>query len=310
MQKRLPPLNALKAFEAAARGGGYVSAARELGVSPAAVSQQVKNLEGFFDKQLFTRFNNRLVLTDAGLAIFVESSTALEKLAAMTQRVFEGEVRSRLVVSLLPSLANRWFNRSLPAFLDLEPAMRVEVRVEDDPVDFARYNIDVRICYGAHLYPELANTVLVRDEVLPLCTPAFMEGHGFDGAVPGVLSDTQLIHTLWGPSFASHPTWTDWFAWVGQDRAPDFGKGHGVGRSSLAIDLALAGSGIALGQRLLARDEIAEGRLLAPFEGAIPLGHPYCAVHPRAKARKPGVPSFVQWAVCDAMRGVAPPLAY
>ncbi|MCG8325832.1 MAG: LysR family transcriptional regulator, partial [Thiotrichales bacterium] len=97
----MPPLNALKAFEAAARTGGYVSAARELGVSPSAVSQQVRNLELFFDKQLFQRYHNRITLTDAGIAIYEESAGALETLVDMTARVLVGEARTRLVISLL-----------------------------------------------------------------------------------------------------------------------------------------------------------------------------------------------------------------
>jgi LysR family glycine cleavage system transcriptional activator len=297
-------LNALKAFEAAARTGGYVPAARELSVSPAAVSQQVKNLERFFDKRLFVRHHNRLSLTDAGLAVFADSSEALERLAAMTLRTFEGEVRSRLIVSVLPSVASHWLirrlNRRLTGFLARDPAIRLDIRVEEDPVDFARHGIDIRICYGTHLYPDLANTLLVQDEVLPLCAPVLMNQGVLDPTSPGSLPDTALIHTNWGPSFVSHPTWADWFARAGVDRAPDVGQGHRVGMSSLAIDLAVAGAGIALGQRLLAGDEIANGRLVAPFGQSIPLGHPYCAVHAHAKAQKPAVRTFVDWAARTA----------
>ena len=304
MTRKLPPLNALKAFEAAARTGGYVPAARELRVSPAAVSQQVKNLERFFEKQLFVRHHNRLSLTDAGLAVFADSSEALERLAAMTLRTFEGEVRSRLIVSVLPSVASHWLNRRLnrrlTGFLALDPAIRLDIRVEDDPVDFARHGIDIRICYGAHLYPDLANTLLVQDEVLPLCAPALLDQGVLNPSSPDTLPDTALIHTNWGPSFASHPTWADWFARAGLDRAPDVGQGHRVGMSSLAIDLAAAGAGIALGQRLLAGDELANGGLVAPFGQSVPLGHPYCAVHAHAKAQKPAVRSFVDWAVQTA----------
>ncbi len=304
MTRKLPPLNALKAFESAARTGGFVPAARELRVSPAAISQQVKNLERFFDKRLFVRHHNRLSLTDAGLAVFADSSEALERLAAMTLRTFEGEVRSRLIVSVLPSVASHWLNRRLnrrlTGFLARDPAIRLDIRVEDDPVDFARHGIDVRICYGAHLYPDLANTLLVQDEVLPLCAPVLLDRGVIDSSSPGSLPDTLLIHTNWGPSFASHPTWADWFARAGLDRAPDVGQGHRVGMSSLAIDLAAAGAGIALGQRLLAGDELANGGLVAPFGQSVPLGHPYCAVHAHAKAQKPAVRSFVDWAVRTA----------
>jgi LysR family glycine cleavage system transcriptional activator len=302
-------LNALKAFEAAARTGGYVPAARELSVSPAAVGQQVKNLERFFDKRLFVRHHNRLSLTDAGLAVFADSSQALERLAAMTLRTFEGEVRSRLIVSVLPSVASHWLirrlNRRLTGFLARDPALRLDIRVEEDPVDFARHGIDVRICYGAHLYPDLANTQLVQDEVLPLCAPVLLDRGDVDASSPGSLPDTALVHTNWGPSFASHPTWADWFARAGLDRAPDVGQGHRVAMSGLAIDLAAAGAGIALGQRLLAGDEIANGRLVAPFGQAVPLGHPYCAVHAHAKAQKPAVRAFVDWAARTAAAGPA-----
>lgn len=311
MPRDLPPLNALKAFEAAARTGGFVAAARELQVTPAAVSQQVKNLERFFGKQLFLRHRNRLSLTDAGLAVFADSTQALERLAAMTQRTFQGEVRSRLIVSVLPSVASHWLagrltgrpSRHPDGFFHLEPALRVDLRVEEDPVDFARHGIDVRICYGAHLYPELAVTQLARDEVLPLCAPALVNSGAVEPGRPGSLADRTLIHTDWGPSFASHPTWADWFERAGLDRAPDAGQGHRVGMSSLAIDLAAAGAGVALGQRLLAAEAVADGRLVAPFGPALPLGHPYCAVHPHAKARKPAVRAFVDWAAQAAAAG-------
>ena len=296
MTRKLPPLNALKAFEAAARSGGYVPAARELRVSPAAVSQQVKNLERFFDKQLFVRHHNRLALTDAGLAVFADSTQALDRLAVMTQRTFQGEVRTRLVVSVLPSVASHWLGRRLAYYHGLDPATRLDLRVEEDPVDFARHGIDIRICYGAHLYPDLANTLLVQDEVLPLCAPALLDRGTVKASAPEALPDSALIHTNWGPSFASHPTWADWFARAGLRRAPEVGQGHRVAMSGLAIDLAAAGAGVALGQRLLAGDELADGRLVAPFGQAIPLGHPYCAVHAHAKAQKPAVRAFVDWA--------------
>ncbi len=295
MRRHLPPLNAVKAFEAAARFGGYVAAAQELGVSPAAVSQQVKKLEQFFEKQLFVRHNNRLTLTDAGLTVFTDGSAALQRLAAMTERVVEGEVRTRLIVSVPPSLANRWLNQQIAGFLDREPSIRLDLRVEEDPVDFARYNIDVRICYGDHLYPDLASQQLIRDEVLPLMTPETHRKCNVDTGDPASLPDSALIHTGWGPSFASHPGWTDWFARAGVPRSPDAGRGHRVGMSSLALDLALADAGIALGQRLLAAADLATGRLVAPFAVSLPLGHPYCAVYPHAKSPKPGVQGFVAW---------------
>ena len=295
MHPRLPPLNALKAFEAAARLGGYVLAAQELGVSPAAVSQQVKNLEHFFEKNLFIRHNNRISLSDAGLAVYGEIGEALERIAGVTARVFDDTARAPLVISVPPSLASRWLNACLPDYAAVERGMRLDLRVEEDPVDFARQGIDVRLCYGEHLYRDHVTTPFLRDSVQPLVAPSFIERRTAGSLTAGTLGDGELIHTAWGPSFASHPSWSDWFAEAGLDRAPAPSRGHRVAMSSLAIDFAVAGMGVALGQRLLAGAEIAAGRLVSPFGPSMRLGHAYCAVHAHAKARKAGVRRFVEW---------------
>lgn len=300
MPLSLPPLNALRAFEAAARTGSYVAAAEELGVSPAAVSQQVRNLEDFFGKKLFTRFNNRVSLTDAGQAIFAGASDALQSISALTEQVMTGGTRSRLVVSVITSVAERWLEPRLAAFALKEKALRIELRVEGDPVDFARHNIDLRICYGTNIYPEMNTIRLFQDEVLPLCSPAYLErnpGARTQGmeAVP----DEDLIHTSWGPSFVSHPTWHAWFAKSGIDRPID-AKGYQIGMSGLSLDLARDGVGVALGQKVMAAGDIAAGRLVPVSGITIELGHPYCLVHPRSKARKAGLQALIDWLMKDA----------
>ena len=284
--RRLPPLNAIKAFEAVARLGSLSLAARELSVTPGAVSQQLRILGDFFGKALFVRRHNRLQLTDAGLSVFADVADIIDRLSAMTARLLQGEQRANLVVSALPSVAVRWLNRELGAFLAAAPAVRCELRVEDDPVDFARHHIDLRLSYGEHLYPELVTLPLVRDEVTPLCTPAYAKRVPLDPEDPGSLPDRDLIHMDWGASFASYPTWSEWFTLAGKPRPAGGGRGHKTSMSSLAIDLALSGAGVALGQRLLARQDLASGALIAPFAARLPLTHPYCLVYPYAKAEK------------------------
>jgi LysR family glycine cleavage system transcriptional activator len=294
MNRRLPPLNAVKAFEASARHSNFSLAARELGVTPGAISQQVKILECFFAKQLFVRRNNQLRLTDAGLAVYADTADVIDRLSQMAQRILEGNVRSRFVVSTLPSVAVRWLNRRLAVFLARELDVRCEIRVEDDPVDFVGQHIDLRICYGHHLYPELVTVPILRDEVTPLCTPAFVASGRVQKGEHGSIDDRDLIHIDWGARFASYPTWADWFRVSGVERVSQVELGHTVAMSSLAIDLALSGSGIALGQCLLARDELADGRLLAPFVEMLPLGYAYCAVHPHSRTDKRVVRSFLE----------------
>ena len=305
MPLSVPPLNALRAFEAAARTGSYVGAAEELDVSPAAVSQQVRKLEAFLDKQLFMRFNNRVVLTDAGQAVYVGASDALQAISALTEQVMSGGAKSRLVISVISSVAQRWLEPRLAAFALRERTWRIDLRVEADPVDFARHNIDLRICYGANLYPEMHTIHLLQDSVLPLCSPAYLARNpaaktaGMEG-VP----DDDLIHTNWGPSFVSHPTWQAWFAKSGVVRPSD-GTGHQVGMSSLALDFARDGVGVALGQRMMAGDDLTAGRLVPLSTVAIALGHPYCLVHSRGKARKGGLRALIDWLVEDSGAGAS-----
>lgn len=297
MPLSLPPLNALRAFEAAARAGSYVAAAEELHVSPAAVSQQVRNLEEFLGKQLFMRFNNRVVLTDAGQAIFAGASDALQAISDLTEQAMTGRTKSRLVISVLPSVAHRWLERRLAAFVLHEKTLRFDLRVEDDPVDFARHGIDLRMCYGTNPYPELNTIDLLHDEVLPLCSPAYLERNPAAQtlAMQAVPND-DLIHTDWGPSFGSHPAWPAWFTKSGIARPGDT-EGYRVGMSSLALDLARDGVGVALGQRMMAEDDLSAGRLVPLSALAISMGHPYCLVHPRNKARKQGLHTLIDWLV-------------
>jgi LysR family glycine cleavage system transcriptional activator len=292
--RRLPPLNAIKAFEAVARLGSLSLAARELSVTPGAVSQQLRILGDFFGKRLFERRHNRLQLTDAGLSVFAEAAEIIDRLSAMTARLLQGEQRAHLVVSALPSVAVRWLNHELGTFLAAAAEVRCELRVEDDPVDFARHHIDLRLTYGEHLYPELVTLPLLRDEVTPLCSPAYASRVPLDASDPGTLPERDLIHLDWGASFASYPSWAEWFAAAGAPRLLGSVRGHKTSMSSLVIDLAASGAGVALGQRHLARLDLAAGTLLAPFATRLPLTHPYCLVHPHAKADKRIVMEFVR----------------
>ncbi len=241
------------------------------------------------------RFNNRVSLTDAGQAIFVGASDALQSISALTEQVMSGGTRSRLVISVITSVAERWLEPRLAAFALKEKALRIELRVEGDPVDFARHNIDLRICYGTNVYPEMNTIRLFQDAVLPLCSPSYLERNrsartlGMEG-VP----DEDLIHTSWGPSFVSHPTWHAWFAKSGIDRPID-AKGYQIGMSGLSLDLARDGVGVALGQTVMAAGDLAAGRLVPVSDVTIELGHPYCLVHPRSKARKAGLQALIDW---------------
>jgi len=281
--RKLPPLNSVKAFEAAARLGSFVLAAAELGVTSVAVSQQVRNLESYLGKQLFARNGNRIALTDAGQSVYPQTSRALGDLAAMTSRIHEGEMRARLVVSVPFSLADIWLAPKLALFFDVFPHMAIDIRVEDDPVDIVRQGIDLRVSYGDYHYPDMHSTPLFHDAVLPVCTPEFNYRHGNGALDLGTLHESAFIHTHWGPNFVSHPTWSDWFALNGTPRKPNPARGRRVGLSSLAISSARMGLGVALAQKEMARPDLEAGRLIALSPKAIQLGHPYCAFVRKSK---------------------------
>jgi LysR family transcriptional regulator, glycine cleavage system transcriptional activator len=295
MHRRLPPLNAVKAFEATARLGTVAMAARELNVTRGAVSQQIAKLEDFLGKALFTRHNNHLFLTDVGLAVKSASTEMMDELAAMTERLLGGGTRSGLSISVIPSIGVRWFNRHVTDFLRLYPEIRLDLRIEDDPVDFYRNPVDVRICYGEHLYPDFVTVPLLRDHATPMCTPKFLKSRRLGGGAPATLRDEDLIHVAWRAGFSTYPTWTAWFARAGVKREARTELGHKVDMSSLAIDIARSGEGIALGQTLFAESELRSGELVTPFDCLLPLQYEYCVVYSRSRTRNSLVQNFVKW---------------
>jgi LysR family glycine cleavage system transcriptional activator len=295
VSRKLPPLNALKAFEASARLGSFVLAAAELNVTPSAVSQHIKKLEDFYGQQLFIRRNNQLLLTDIARTVLAASSQMMDGLAELTDRLLGGPVRSNLIVSVLPSVGVRWLNRRLSAFLKAFPEVRLDLRLEEDPVDFFRNRIDVRLCYGEHLYPEFITVPFKRDRVTAMCRSDFLTR--IDKAAPQSLGDDALIHVAWRAGFSSYPAWSDWFASQGIIWNPRRELGHTTDTSSVAIDLACGGRGVVLGQEMLAETELAAGDLVTPFSHWMPLQYDYCVVHAESNKRNRTVGAFVEWMI-------------
>lgn len=291
----LPPLAALRAFEAAARAGSHVAAGRELGISAAAVSQHIRKLEDFLGKVLFVRLNNRIVLTDAGQTVFEGAAAGLQLISDMTEQHVLKAARARLVISCIESVAEKWLAPRLAGYARHHPEFRFDLRVEGDPADFARHNIDLRLGYDPAHYAGLAVVPLIHDVVLPLCAPEYLERNpalrtGGMAAVPA----GDLLHTSWGPGFGSQPGWNDWLARAGLP-AVAASEGSQAGGSAIALDLARRGLGVVLGQRLLAADDLAAGRLLPLSDLTLPLGHAYCLAAPKAKQQKRHLAGLVRW---------------
>lgn len=301
MPRRLPPLNAIRAFEASARHGGFVAAAQELGVTAAAISLQIRKLEDFYEAALFHRLPSGVELTEIGAAIFADCTAALSTLESTTDHVEARATRSRIVISCINSLAHRWLAGHLGQLSARVPENWIEFRADPDPVDFEDGGVDLRITYGDHLYPHHDTRPLFTDRLIPVCTPDFAHRHGIGARSPDALPDEWLIQTWWAPSFWSYPTWADWFAHAGHPRQPRAGVGPAVNMPALAIDMALAGMGIALGQMSLAAAEMAAGRLITPFPTALPMPSAYSIITPRSARRKKRLALLVA-----ALRDIAP----
>jgi LysR family transcriptional regulator, glycine cleavage system transcriptional activator len=277
---RLPPLNALRAFEVAARTGSFVSAGAELGVSSAAISQQVKLLESFLDKQVFRRQGNRITLTDAGRTIYPRLEQAFGEIADLTASISARQAKAKIVVSVLPTLAELWLIPRLVGFANLGA---IEIRLAEDPVNMIAEGIDLRVTYDALSYPDFRIEPLFRDQIVPVCSPDFLAGQpsGIDH-----WPDTAFIHTDWGADYASQPSWSEWMALARFARIPDPAKGLQLQQTSLAVTAAGKGLGAALVPEKVAGGDLVSGKLVRLHDLALPMQSDYVLVSPNALARK------------------------
>lgn len=291
MTDRLP-LNALRTFEVAARTGSFVAAGEELGVSSAAVSQQVKSLEMALSRTLFLRQGNRITLTDAGRSLYPRLETVFSDLAALTHELRSGRSAGRLTVSALPSLAELWL---LPALARYPGRHKIDLRIEEDPIDFARSGAELRVTYGAHYYPDHRIDTLFQDRFVAVAAPQVA------GKAPlslETLDDDDLIHTDWGPSYIRQPNWAEWFAVAGISRRPRAGSGLRLDSTLASALAAQGGAGAALVPERLALDALAGGRLVRIGTASVPLFSDYVLVSPRAFARRQALN-----ALCRHLRG-------
>jgi len=292
MARRLPPLNAIRAFEAAARHLSFTKAAEELFVTQAAVSHQIKALEAALDVQLFRRFNRRLMLTDAGQAYLPPLREALDGIAAATDRLRAVERTGPLKVSVLPSFGAKWLLPRLFGFRERHPEIDVLVAASDKLVDFARDDVDIGIRYGQGRYPGLRVDLLMRDEIFPVCSPRLLEG-AHPLRRPADLKHHTLLHDQVAGT-EDDPDWRLWLKTAGVEGI-DAGRGPGFSHASWVIEAAITGQGVALGRQSLAGDDIAAGHLVRPFGPSMPSTFVYSVVSLPEAADQPKVRLFREW---------------
>jgi LysR family transcriptional regulator, glycine cleavage system transcriptional activator len=260
----------------AARCGSFVRAGAELGVTAAAVSQQVRLLETHLGKQLFLRQGNRVVLTDAGRLASEPLARAMADLRTVAARLRDTAGRPRLVLSVLPSVAELWL---VPQLARLSDRAGLDLRVEADPVTFGRGGADLRLTSGREAYPGYRVTRLAADRVGAFAAPSLLPpGSSLDDLA--ILPDTAFIHTAWGPDYASGLSWPSWFDSAGFARKPDPALGLRVNATRLALGAAEAGVGVTLAPGLLASHAVTAGRLVAVGSHGLAMTEDYVLVHP------------------------------
>lgn len=298
MARRLPPLNAVRAFEAAARTMSFTRAADELNVTPAAISRHVKLLEEILRVPLFRRLPRGLILTDAGRAYLPALSDALDRIAQASELARGGALKGILTVSVMPSFATGWLVPRLNRFRARYPDLDVLLRSETRLVDFASEDVDLAIRYSRPPFPGLRTALLMTEEVFPVCSPALARGQ------PGLRRLDDLCHhtLLHDVDAGPRQPWIGWDVWLREAGLIEIEamRGPRFTDSGVMIQAAIAGQGVMLGRSVLVREHLRAGALVQPFERVRRADFAYYLVAPEAAAVLPKVAAFFDWALSEA----------
>jgi len=294
MARRLPPLSALRPFEAAARLESFSRAAEELHLTHGAVSHQVRGLEEHLGVPLFARHGKRVTLTAAGRAFAEAVRAALDGIAAGADAL-RARRDDRLTVSVLPSFASRWLMPRLIRFMDANPKIEVNVIATGALANFREDEVDVAIRFGTGPWPPLACEIFLEDEYFPVCSPKLRR----KPRTPRELLGAGIIRE-------DRDYWNAWFERAGVPsgeakavRAPLFND------STYALQAAARGEGIALARRSIVYEDLDKGVLTRLFDIAVPSRERYWFVSPKELAASAKVTRFREWVREEIAAGLA-----
>ena len=292
MSRRLPPLNSLKVFEAAARHLSFTRAAEELFVTQAAVSHQIKALEEFLGLKLFRRRNRALLLTEEGQSYFLDIKDIFTLVAEATDKVLERSEKGALTIALPPSFAIQWLVPRLADFNSQELDIDVRIKAVDMDESSLTDDVDVAIYYGRGNWPGLRADKLYQEYLIPLCSPAILLG----SKPLNSLSDLQH-HTLLHDTSRK-----EWKQFAKQNGLVGVNVNHGpiFSHSTMVLQAAAHGQGIALGNNVLARPEIDAGRLIAPFDEVLVSKNAFYVVCHEKQADTGRIATFRDWMLAKA----------
>ncbi len=299
MGRRLPPLNALRAFEAAARHLSFTKAAEELSITPSAISHQIRGLEAHLGVRLFRRAGRSLMLTDEGQSYLPALRDAFDAIHAATSRLAVRKAAGPLTVSLLSSFAVRWLIPRLRRFQASQPEIEVRLSTAARPVDFRREDIDCAIRHGRGQWPGLTADLLLAEDLFPVCSPKLLEGR-HPLKAPRDLVHHSLFHIA-----MRRDDWQVWLNAVGiADIDPE--RGPVFETSDLALRAAAEGLGVAIASSALVEDDLEKGRLVAPFDVRLPTNSGYYFVVPEDRREQPKIAAFRAWLLEEVQRDARP----
>ena len=287
MASRLPPLNALKAFEASARQLSFTRAAEELFVTQAAISHQIKSIEEFLGIKLFMRKNRALLLSEEGQAYYLDIKDVFNTINDATERLLARGDKGAITVSLQASFAIQWLVPRLNAFNTLHPDIDIRIKAVDKPESSLTEDVDVAIYYGRGHWADIHAEQLQKEYLVPVCSPLLLQGKKPLDNLEDLVKHTLLHDT-------SRRDWKRWFKQVGV-KATNVNHGPIFSHSAMVVQAALHGQGFALAHSFLAKPDIDAGRLICPFEEVLESKNAYYVVCRERQVDLGKIAAFRDW---------------
>lgn len=296
MLDRLPPLNALRAFEATARHLSFSKAADELFVTPPALSYQVRQLEEHLGQKLFERLNRAIALTPAGERLYPGIHTGLLAMGEAVSSLKAATPDNVLIVSTGPAFAAKWLAPRMYRFIEMHPEIELQIAASQRAINMGAEDADVALRFGYGDYPDLHVEPIFDDRVTPMCAPELVE-RGLE--TPADLKNFTLLHDESMAHLDHAPDWQEWLRRAGQFDV-DASKGVRFNYADHGIDAAVEGAGVALARTSLAGRELKSGRLVAPFNIHLTTSAAFWFVCVPQDLEKPKVTAFREWLMKEA----------
>ncbi|MEZ5820944.1 MAG: transcriptional regulator GcvA [Xanthobacteraceae bacterium] len=302
MAARLPSLNGLRAFEAAARHMSFTLAAAELNVTQTAISHQIRRLEEELGIRLFVRQNRALSLTPEAKEYLPGIRAAFNDLRLATDRLLRKDDGNVLTVSTLASLAAKWLLPRISDFQEKHPGIDVRITTSTALVDFKSGGVDAAIRYGRGQWPGLRADWLMADRMFPVCSPELLKRKPL--RKPEDLTNHVLLHS----SSGNDDDWRLWLTAAGLPANLSRQPGVTFDLMFMTVQAAIDGLGVAMGRTSYVQDDIKKGRLIVPFEIELPVDAGFYLVSPEARADTPKLSTFRKW-LSDIVKAKPEPLA-